>query len=357
MIIKITDYDLINFANRKETLKVRKDYSISDLVLIRTTDIFPKDGEIHSKAIDKALAETIPLFNSALKKNKYDKSVLPKYFNYRSTIHFCLNGLVGNHMLGNFSSRDYFIFDKYNSQQNEMIALRAEDTYFKEIYNLSDEAFIAMSSGKFEELKDDLSMVSFLEKYDVYVYNISDDLKQKLCDGDIENADMIIEQLIVSYILNSRGYPAFLIGDHGYIGSIDRDKDAYYMQQFLNRYCSDNNLSSEKHYYSKVREDDYSINVINMINSAIDHYEYVVSNSSVDIEFKQVLLSYVPYMRERSILHYDVGILDHMFEGATANIDKFINIIGEEEYNKLTSSYNKVLEETRYRLLEEGKSL
>jgi len=46
-----------------------------------------------------------------------------------------------------------------------------------------------------------------------------------------------------------------------------------------------------------------------------------------------------------------------MFEGATANIDKFINIIGEEEYNKLTSSYNKVLEETRYRLLEEGKSL
>lgn len=354
MIVNISNEDLINYANGKKPVDVRKKYDISDLVLVRTTDAFPDDGIINSKAADNVLVETTSLFENSLEKNNYNNCVMPKYFNYRSTIHFCINGLVGNHMLGNFSSRDYFVFDKFLTQENNILALRSEDTYFKDVYNLSDGAFIAMSSNKFQELSKDLSKVDFFSKYDVFVYDINEDLKTKL---DSFGNHINIEQLIVSYILNYKGYPSFLIGDHGYVESLNQDKDAYYMQQFLNKYCTDNNISSEKHYYSEVRENDFKIDINNKIKSVIDHYEYVVSNSSVDIEFKKVLLSYIPYMIECGMLYYEMNSLNYCFEDATSNIDKFISIIGEEEYNKLTNSYNSYLEETRLNMNEDRKSL
>ena len=305
-------------------------YNINDLCLVRTTDILPSNGVIESRANAQAILKMYsPYFKFS------DKDIeLISYYSYRTTIHFTLNGLVGNHSMGSFSGRSYFIFDSlFNQVNNNLMTLRSEDTYFKDSFNLSEDASICMSEESYNHLSNDKR--EFLNRYKIFIYDID---KSILDNYDNER----IEIGIVRYVLTSLGYPSFVISSHGYTSSC---VSAILMEEFIASYACKHNISRKPHFGSDVHREDNMIESANMLESGINHYEYVVSNANIDNEFKSKMLNYLPYLRNSGLFL----INKYLWAQGKSNIEtkefisdvgKFLKIVGKDEYNRLTLEYN-----------------
>ena len=91
-------------------------YSINDCMLVRVTEHFPFGRTIQTplnanaqvseypKNFSDSIKEIVDSLDvSDLEKERIKESLKVLISVPRTTIHFCINGLVGNHMLGNFS--------------------------------------------------------------------------------------------------------------------------------------------------------------------------------------------------------------------------------------------------------------
>ena len=147
-----------------------KSYELDDCVIVHTTDVFPFDGLIqtasHGNAIFKSDSDILMLPLLRILRQKYEKLAVEEelkkfqlYFkHFRSTIHFTINGLVGDHGYGTFSGRPYVILEPLKHQINNpaLYSLAAHDTYFTDDVMLSDEAIIIISE---EEYKTTVSKI------------------------------------------------------------------------------------------------------------------------------------------------------------------------------------------------------
>ena len=87
----------------------------SDLVLVRTTTMFPKGGIVETTDKHSDLLTEDSPFARELKESgviDLDKYNIVKFQN-RRTIHFTLNGLVGSHEYGNFQNRNFIIIEPF----------------------------------------------------------------------------------------------------------------------------------------------------------------------------------------------------------------------------------------------------
>lgn len=161
MLIDTTDSrQLREFEILKEQLireKLQKgEYVASDIALVRVTSYLPINGfipaisnvpfvermnDISHSAIDQVLEEQGLNWNE---RKDLVKSLTPLSTQYRSSVHFCLNGVVSSHMQGNFDGNPFVIIEPFKSHENDenILAVRGEDTYFKDGVKLSSEALI-----------------------------------------------------------------------------------------------------------------------------------------------------------------------------------------------------------------------
>ena len=224
-----------------------KKYSINDCVLVRTTDVFPQGHIVLSPKNGFGIIKTLPeelrdyiFYNEDFDLQYEEKEKLKEQLSIyevmgRDTIHFCINGLVGDHAFNSFGGRPYTIIEplKYHIEDKNLESLRVEDTFFSDRVNLSDEAVLIINEEFYNSIKDDPNYTSELASYNIYLYK-----------GDNQS-------LAVSEVLNELGYDSFLIGSHGYVNGISSDKTAHCMYDFINKYAETNNISLRPHFGSK----------------------------------------------------------------------------------------------------------
>lgn len=108
-----------------------------ELVLVRTDERFPINDIVQS-----------PMEGGAL----YDSG---KAYINRNTSHWCLNGMVSNNLLGDFTGRDFIIIQPFKDVDDEMLGFEIQDMFYKGHINLKN-AIIAIRDSRFDEFSNDI---------------------------------------------------------------------------------------------------------------------------------------------------------------------------------------------------------
>ncbi len=160
----------------------------SDLVLVRTTTMFPYHRIV--EATDKhscLLTEESPFAKELKEAGIID---LEKYnvfkFQNRRTVHFTLNGLVGSHEYGNFTNRDYIIIEPFEEhvQDDNLVNINEADTYFEGDVLLSPEATILIPVERYKELIKDEKSLKELNQFDVRLFDGNEEEAVRMCLQD-----------------------------------------------------------------------------------------------------------------------------------------------------------------------------
>ena len=297
-------------------------YTLEDCVLVRTTDIFPFDHEIHTPASDcafdygnsiylgQAIRDKIKLEHPEFSYEELEEES-QKYVVYaenpRETLHFTLNGLVQSHMQGNFDGRKFMIVEplKYHIDES-LLSIRPEDTFFKGNITLSNESTIIISEEVFENIKNDLQYIDDLERFNVFIYK-----------GDNQ-------ELAVRQALNILGYDCFIMANRYFVHGNDPDYPAKEMTDFLYNFTSVNGISQQAHNHS----DEYKKELEERTkrNKEIDyrHLNFIFENSNLPADFIVLMkeqLSYPALLKE--------------------NATKLVNIVGLDSLAVLTKKFNE----------------
>lgn len=229
-------------------------YEVTDFVIVRATNhignnrilkplfhipFVIKNNYVIRSAIEDILDEKehidfyldIDRYNE--RSNMITNTYLPYSSQYRSTVHFSVNGLVSSHAKGDFSNRNFIIIDplSYHLQNSDIRAFRMEDTYMYGDVTLSPQAVIMINKDKYEEL---VLQYPELENYNIVLYV-----------GD--------EKIAVEMYLNHIGIVSEKIEEHGSKEHICTNL----INEFRKNLKESYQIDSEPHWLSKeYREDD-----------------------------------------------------------------------------------------------------
>ena len=242
---------------REELLYERRkkgNYIVDDFVVIRTTNhldvdkiirpIFHvpfvvKNNHVIQSAVKDVLDEIEPIdFFQEMDKyyertNMIKETYLPYSSQYRSTVHFSVNGLVSSHSKGIFSNRNFIIIDplSYHLKNSDIRSFRMEDTYMYGDVQLSDQVVVMVNKDKYADL---VLQYPQLNQYNVVLYT-----------GN--------ETLAVEAYLTSIGIISEKIGEHG----SNEHSCTQQIYEFRNKLKEIYNIDSEPHWLSQeYRKDD-----------------------------------------------------------------------------------------------------
>lgn len=155
--------------------KLEGDMTPKDLLFIRTSNVFPRDGVVETIGKHSEPENIGNPFSTALKNINpeiKDEEMNVQSPRFRWTSHWCINAIVGNHAWGDFSGRDYFIIEDANEQANNkhIINRLVADVIHVGDMKLSKNAKIMMSIEKYKELLKDPQMKEQLAKIGVILY-------------------------------------------------------------------------------------------------------------------------------------------------------------------------------------------
>ena len=192
-------------------------YDETDIMLVRVTDHVPNNGispaicnipfiispnSMQNFVIYRYLKERYTDSKGETSLTEEEKAILnekakaltPLSTEYRSSVHFTLNGVVTNHMYGDFSG-EVVIIEPFACHEDDsnIISVRPDDTYFKDGVSLSKDAVILVPL----EMKD-----SFPDCGVEYVFYKGDrDLAVDMC---LVKKGIVPEQIADSYIEESK---------------------------------------------------------------------------------------------------------------------------------------------------------
>ena len=338
----------------KDGILKNSGYTLEEMFLVRTTDVLPTDKKVKSVSYDNGILKGNSFIFEEILYN-FSKDIRNKcqvaYNGYRSTVHFCLNGLVGNHAYGYFSERKYLILEpfKYHINDSNIISLRSEDTFFKDYINLY-EATIIMPKSIYEVLKDN----NTLTNYQIITYDFTKEQIQEMYpikEGfGIEYSQICSEQDLVRCALQLLKAPYFIISSHGYSDNLKSQN----MNELISKIRQEHNLGFSPHFNSPIHRKDTYQNEKNSIESDINHYIYVVSNSGLNQTIIDELLYFVPFLQNEnnfngirlySKLRYNNQVIDKsLFD---TKLTEFLNKIGIDKFIELTKEYNDNFNNTK----------
>lgn len=343
MVIKTVDATSEKFINKNICNKNREEYiidgefqhqyTIEDCVLVRTTEHFPFDHEMLSgKSAHGYVSYTPQLIIDFIHKTCPELSIEEKKALWskletvieieRNTIHWCVNGLVGAHGFNDFSERPFIVIEplKYHIKDENLTALRAEDTYFTDRIKLSDECVIIINEEVYNKFKNDPLYEEEFKKYNVYLYK-----------GNNEN------QAVVE-VLNNLGYDTFSISSHGYGTSMIHDEMTEatdIMRQFIFSYAKENNISQNAHFGSPLHWDE--------ANKMDKHEQDIV---------KRILKTII---EELNLGEEGMKKLNYYYEYNDPEEKEFVyNILKDYGFERLSKLIDNINKETISRL-EQGK--
>lgn len=264
MNIDATDESLKQQAleKRKKLLRIIKEkgcYGANDFVLVRTTDYLSDDNVIRplchvpflvknnhaiKRVINDLLDEQdhIDFYQEEERFEERQKLITDNYLpyssQYRSTVHFCINGLVSSHAKGNFDNRHFVIIDHimFHLTHNDIRSFRVEDTFFYGNVPLSSDAVILIKEQEYDEL---LMQYPQLQQAKVVLYK------------GLEND-------AVNIYLASIGIVSEEIKEHG---SLEHEC-SFYFRQFQKLIKEKYEIDNEPHWLSKEYRQDDEYNLI-----------------------------------------------------------------------------------------------
>ena len=191
MLIDTTNPLVISeFKTKKEDLdydqREKGFYEDDDFALIRTTDFLNPEHTLQPICKVPFVINTNNIAHSAIYnilRDKYNIDVWkedeeyerfkeetykysPFSTQYRSTVHFTLNGLVSNHSKGTFDNKNFIIIDKLSNHlgKDDFRSLRMEDTFIFGECPISDAAIILIKHKKCVFVNQSLQKRTFLTK-------------------------------------------------------------------------------------------------------------------------------------------------------------------------------------------------
>ena len=302
-------------------------YAIDDCVLVRSTDVFPFNGivripkddnayefgqsSILGDAINKELKQKYP--NIMIDESQYE--LYKKEFDLynvvfetcRSTVHFCMNGLVQSHQYGNFDSSPFVIIEPLKYHIDESLkCLRVEDVYFDKEIELSKEAVLIINEEMFEKIKMNIDVLESLKKIRTIVYK-----------GN--------KNIVVRRVLTDLGYDSFVINQHGYFNGINDGSPASKMIRFITDYADQTGKSLERHFYSEINIKDREERAKKAYESDKNHLFYIMHNSNLPESF---------------ILRVQKTLDSGNTEELNKLMDQLVSIVGLDVIKRLTNEFN-----------------
>lgn len=310
-------------------------YNINDCILIRKTNVFPKNNIIETPihglaysfgrssilgdALTEKLREKYKDMNDFLKElKKYDIY----YETYRRTIHFTINGVVSNSLYGQFNY-PYAIIEplKYHINEESLLGLRVEDTYFTDDIKLSNEAIILIPEEEAIKLEEEYGFTNLNIK--TYKGNIEDAIKKELTE---------------------LGYDFFVVNDHGYRDGLNPDTKDSEMYTFIYDYSKEHGISQVKHFYSDINHEDQMIRLEEGEKIDLEHLEYILNSGLVSDE----LIEKINNLLDNRMYY------KNEFNQLMTNL---IDEIGLDNLLFLTKEFNNIKLEERNLKIEKNKRL
>ena len=302
-------------------------YNIDNCILVRKTNLFPENGiiktPIHEMIYDFGKSTLLgdAIINKLNEKYKNMADYVQEskkydiyYETYRRTIHFCINTVAENTVHGHFDY-PYAIIEplKYHINDESLLGLRVEDTYFSDDMYLSDEAIILIP----EEEKEKLA-----EKYDFTGLNI------QTYTGDIEDA--------IKDTLQLYGYDFFARNNNGYQDALRPESKAYEMYIFIYNYSQEHGISQTQHISSKINYEDQLKRIEKAIEIDKRHLKHVLDSGLVS----QETINEVNKVK-------DIFEYRKLSEEFRKLMSKIVDEVGLENLAKLTKSFNQEMIEER----------
>ena len=329
----IMDIDVTSEYTRREIQEQRKDllydqrkkdgYTVSNFYLVRTTDFLATEREIKPLchipfiiknnnlvkfAIQDYMDETDPInfwteeerFNE--RNNMIINNYLPYSSQYRSTVHFSVNGLVSSHAKGDFSNRDFIIIDplEFHLKNNDIRSFRMEDTFMYGDVKLSPEAVIMVKKERYEEL---LLQNPQLSQYNVVLYT-----------GPEKEA--------VEAYLTSKGIITERISEHG----SDEHACTPQINKFRAKLKETYGIDSDPHFLSQEYKSDDECNLLvwDYYNNLF--YTFLLNKLGIqEPEYSVRLFDFMDYRKEEESRIYLIQIIKKI------GLDNFKLIV--EEFN------------------------
>lgn len=145
-ILYIDGDDSLN--SKTINIKFDYDFNLDDLVLVHATDYMPQNGIITSSENKKITSDGIT------------------FYQHRKTIHFAINGRVGNHTKNNWDDKGIIIIDPIKEHINEITNFLTVDTYFSGSFKLTNDAVILIREDIFDSLPQE-----YLTKYKIVKFS------------------------------------------------------------------------------------------------------------------------------------------------------------------------------------------
>ena len=340
----------------------KEEYSLEDIVLVRTTDQFPfkkivetpNHGRATTKGSSYILGQEIVEAIRRKYKTVQEKSreafieevhqfdVLAK--NPRKTIHFAINGLVGSHELGNFEGRAFVIIEplKHHIEDKSLLSLGACDTYFDDDMILSEDAVVLIEESIYKKIKDDEKYKPTLESMKkIYVYR-----------GNQKEA--------VKQVLNELGYDAFIVNSHGYVRGLESESQAGKMWNYLERIRKEKGIKTISHFESSYNEEDHEILEEESLRGDIIYVIFIVEKAFnekiIDEEFRNKIIDAIKKDSELGINYaeeyYDYSSTKRGY--LLPLIPTLIEKIGLENIKKYTKEYNEMFIEELEKAYKQG---
>ena len=340
----------------------KEEYSLEDIVLVRTTDQFPfkkivetpNHGRATTKGSSYILGQEIVEAIRKKYKTVQEKSreafieevhqfdVLAK--NPRKTIHFAINGLVGSHELGNFEERAFVIIEplKHHIEDKSLLSLGACDTYFDDDMILSEDAVVLIEESIYKKIKDDEKYKPTLESMKkIYVYR-----------GNQKEA--------VKRVLNELGYDAFIVNSHGYVRGLESESQAGKMWNYLERIRKEKGIKTISHFESSYNEEDHEILEEESLRGDIIYVIFIVEKAFnekiIDEEFRNKIIDAIKKDSELGINYaeeyYDYSSTKRGY--LLPLIPTLIEKIGLENIKKYTKEYNEMFIEELEKAYKQG---
>ena len=225
-------------------------YNIEDVMLVRITEHFPFGGVVRTPAnanarvleypknFSDSIKEIVDNLDVSLGEKEKIKEALKVLISVpRTTIHFCINGLVGGHAFGEFDDKPYVILEPLAKHIDDVHTLRVEDTYFNDNMVLSSEVVLIIRKDIYEKIKDDPRYQEDLSRFKLFIFDGKD------------------EQLAVGVVLNKLGYDSFIVSSNGYVDGYKTNQPAGRMYDFINNYAEVNNIDQTRHFNSELSID------------------------------------------------------------------------------------------------------
>lgn len=329
MLIDTTNPYLIEeFERKKDDLdyEQRKKgfYDVDDFVMVRTTDFLNSKHTLEPICKVPFVTNTNNIALSAMYdilKDKYNIDVLsedeeydkfkkmtyqysPLSTQFRSTVHFTLNGLVSNHSKGTFDNRNFIVIDKLSKHLgiDDFRSIRMEDTFVSGEFPISNEAIILINESKYKQL---LEAYPYLNTYNVVLFK-----------GN--------EKVATEMLLTSMNIVPEKIETHS--AEYSRRTELY--QKYFVSVTEEYKIEEMKHCYSPEYAEDDQKNLVLWQIYDTKFYNELFDYFALKNEEKEYMVEYLTSYK-------------HDSSEQTEMLKNFIMRVGLEKYQKFVTDYNQ----------------